>query len=378
MSGACPVSRERRSSMREREKFMRRAIELARQGIGYTSPNPLVGCVIVKEGKILSEGYHEKYGEFHAERNAILNSKEDVAGADLYVTLEPCCHQGKTPPCTDIIIESKIRRVYIGSMDPNPLVAGKGVRILKENGIEVRTGILEEECLKLNEVFFHYIQTGMPYVAMKYAMTLDGKIACHTGDSKWITGENARAYVQVLRKQYQAIMAGIGTVLKDDPMLNCRIEKGMDPLRVICDSHLRIPPESAIVKSAAKIPTIVFATDDSKSEKAKKLEAAGVEVCWQTGRDRVDLEEVLRTLGERKIDSVLAEGGGTLNASLLQEGLVDKVYAFLAPKLVGGEKAKGPVMGSGVAKMCDAVILKDTQIEQFGSDYCISGYIDRP
>lgn len=363
--------------MREKERYMRRAIELARQGAGYTSPNPLVGCVIVKDGKILSEGYHEKYGEFHAERNAILNSKEDVAGADLYVTLEPCCHQGKTPPCTDIIIESRIRRVYVGSMDPNPLVAGKGVQILKEQGIEVKTGILEEECLKLNEVFFHYIQTGIPYVVMKYAMTLDGKIACHTGDSKWVTGKSAREHVQILRKQYQAIMVGIGTVLKDDPMLNCRIEKGVDPLRVICDSHLQIPLESAIVKSAAKIPTIVFATDDSKSEKARQLEAAGVEVCWQTGRDRVDLEEVLRTLGEKKIDSVLVEGGGTLNASLLQEGLVDKVYAFLAPKLIGGEKAKGPVMGSGIAKMCDAIVLKDTQIEPFGSDYCISGYIDK-
>ncbi|MCI8992869.1 MAG: bifunctional diaminohydroxyphosphoribosylaminopyrimidine deaminase/5-amino-6-(5-phosphoribosylamino)uracil reductase RibD [Eubacterium sp.] len=361
--------------MRAKEKYMRRAIELARLGTGYTSPNPLVGCVIVKEDKILSEGYHEKYGEYHAERNAILRSTEDVTGADLYVTLEPCCHQGKTPPCADIIIKSGIRRVYIGSMDPNPLVAGKGVRILKEHGIEVKTGVLEEECQKLNEVFFHYIKTGLPYVVMKYAMTLDGKIACHTGDSKWVTGEEARRNVQMLRKKYQAIMVGIGTVLKDDPMLNCRIEKGVDPLRVICDSHLRIPLMSAIVKSAAEIPTVVFATDDSQSDKAKQLEAAGVEVCWQTGRDRVDLDELFKTLGERKIDSVLVEGGGTLNASLLQEGLVHKVYAFLAPKLVGGEKAKGPVMGNGIAKMCAAIVLKDTQIEQVGSDYCISGYI---
>ncbi|MDO4735086.1 MAG: bifunctional diaminohydroxyphosphoribosylaminopyrimidine deaminase/5-amino-6-(5-phosphoribosylamino)uracil reductase RibD, partial [Lachnospiraceae bacterium] len=241
------------------EQYMKRAIELAEKGRGYTSPNPIVGCVVVKDGRIISEGYHERYGEFHAERNALLRCKEDTEGADLYVTLEPCCHQGKTPPCTDIIIEKKIGRVFVGSMDPNPLVAGKGVQILKGAGIAVETGILEKECLKMNEIFFHFITTKTPFVLSKFAMSMDGKIASESGDSKWVTGEEARAEVHLLRKYYSAIMVGIGTVLADDPMLNCRVEEGVDPIRVICDSSLRIPLDSKIVQTAKEIPTIVAA-----------------------------------------------------------------------------------------------------------------------
>ena len=267
--------------METKEKYMRRALELAAMGEGRTSPNPMVGCVVVKDGRIISEGYHEKYGEYHAERNALLRCKEDPAGADLYVTLEPCCHQGKTPPCTDIIIEKKIGRVFVGSLDSNPLVAGRGVAILRDSGIKVETGILEEECLKLNEVFYHYISTGTPFVAAKYAMSADGRIACASGDSKWITGEAARRQVHMLRKRYSGILVGIGTVLADDPMLNCREEEGVDPVRIICDSNLRIPMDSQIVKTAGEIPTIVAAAErtlyEAKGRRSRKREAALLE-----------------------------------------------------------------------------------------------------
>ena len=218
------VPAERRIRMTEAEQYMQQALDLAKTAMGHTSPNPMVGCVVVKNGKLVASGCHERYGEFHAERNALTRCKEDLTGADLYVTLEPCCHQGKTPPCTDIIIERKIGRVFVGALDPNPKVDGGGIKILREHGIEVITGILEQECLALNEIFFHYITTGLPYVAMKYAMTLDGKIASANGDSKWVTGEKAREHVHFLRKKYSAILAGIDTVLADDPLLNCRIQ----------------------------------------------------------------------------------------------------------------------------------------------------------
>ena len=222
------------------EKYMRRAIELAKKGSGHVNPNPLVGAVIVRDGEIIGEGYHECYGQLHAERNAIANAKKrgnSLEGSTIYVTLEPCCHYGKTPPCTEAIIEEKIARVVVGSDDPNPLVSGKGFQMLREKGIEVIPHFLKEECDAMNHVFFHYIRTGIPYVAMKYAMTMDGKIACYTGDSKWVTGEESRAHVQTLRNHYKGIMAGIGTVLADDPMLNCRIEGGRDPIRIIADSQ---------------------------------------------------------------------------------------------------------------------------------------------
>lgn len=364
----------------DKEYYMKRAIELAKCGEGYTSPNPMVGCVIVKDGKIISEGYHEKYGEYHAERNALLKCGEEARGAEAYVTLEPCCHYGKTPPCTEIIIEKGIRKVYVGSMDTNPLVGGKGVRILKEHGIEVETGILEEECRRLNEVFFHYIETGMPYLVMKYAMTLDGKIACATGDSKWVTGEAARAHVHTLRKRYKGIMAGIGTVLADDPLLNCRIENGVDPVRIICDSSLRIPMESQLVRSAKDIPLIIacrenLVSDEKRRDKIKALEQAGATVLTTTGGIGVNLKDLLKQLGERKIDSILLEGGGTLNASAIESGLVNKVYAYIAGKMVGGMDARSPIEGMGIEKMRDAISLKDMKIDMLDGDFCISGYV---
>lgn len=357
------------------QDYMKRALELAKKGAGHTSPNPMVGCVVVKDGRIVTEGYHERYGEFHAERNALTRCEEDLTGAEMYVTLEPCCHQGNTPPCTDIIIERGIGKVYVGSMDPNPKVAGKGVKILQEHGIEVETGVLEKECLALNEIFFHYITTGIPYVAMKYAMTLDGKIASCTGDSKWVTGEKARHHVHELRKQYSAILAGIGTVLADDPMLNCRIEEGVDPVRVVCDSSLRIPLSSQLVKTAGDIPVIVaYAKENPEKEKA--LLQAGVELI-SAGRDgRVDLAVLMRELGKRKIDSVLVEGGGAIHGSLLKSGLVQKIYCYLAPKLIGGREASSPVEGDGFPRMKDALPVTEIEILSLGEDICISGRVE--
>ena len=364
----------------DKEQYMRRAIELAKQGEGHTSPNPMVGCVVVKDGEIISEGYHEKYGEYHAERNALLKCGEEARGAELYVTLEPCCHYGKTPPCTEIIMEKGIKKVYVGSMDNNPLVGGKGVQILRDHGIEVETGILEAECRAMNEVFFHFMETKRPYVIMKYAMTLDGKIACATGDSKWVTGEEARRYVHHLRKKYMGIMAGIGTVLEDDPMLNCRIEDGVDPIRIICDSELRIPLDCQLVETAKDIPLIVACREDliceeSQKEKAEALQKAGTTIIATSGTNGVNLEELLEKLGEQGIDSILLECGGTLNASMLEAGLVDKVYAHIAGKLVGGKDAKSPVEGVGIAYMKDAVQLCDMQVEKIGEDICISGHV---
>ena len=366
--------------MQKKEEYMRRALELARKGEGHTSPNPMVGCVVVKDGRIISEGYHEKYGEFHAERNALTRCTEDTAGADLYVTLEPCCHQGKTPPCTDIIIEKKIARVFVGSMDSNPLVAGKGVQILRDHGIYVETGILDAECRKLNEVFYHYIATKTPFVVMKYAMTLDGKIACATGDSKWVTGEIARTQVHRMRGRYRGIMVGIGTVLADDPMLNCRVEGGVDPVRIICDSNLHIPTESQIVKTASDIETIVACSQEAleserKQEKIRRLKEAGSQIIGTEGAHGVNLVELMKKLGGQNIDSILLEGGGTLNASALEDGIVNKVYAYIAGTLIGGMDARSPVEGMGIDRMADAITLQNMEIEKLGDDFCIVGYV---
>lgn len=350
------------------KSYMRRAIQLAKNGLGYTNPNPLVGAVIVKDGRIIGEGYHARCGGLHAERNAFANCTEDPAGADLYVTLEPCCHQGRTPPCTEIILEKGIRRVIIGSRDPNPKVSGKGAALLRSHGIEVIEDYLREECDTLNPIFFHYITQKMPYVAVKYAMTADGKIATVTGASQWITGEEARAHVHTLRHRYRGILVGIGTVLADDPLLNCRIENGRDPVRIICDSHLRLPLESQICKTAKDIQTIV-AYVEGDAEKIAALEACGITL-WQMPQRKghVALRPLMEKLAEVEIDSVLAEGGGQIHFSLLEEGLAQKVYAYIAPKIFGGGSAKTPVGGTGVSLPADAFLLKQTGLQTFGED----------
>ncbi|MGI6721114.1 MAG: bifunctional diaminohydroxyphosphoribosylaminopyrimidine deaminase/5-amino-6-(5-phosphoribosylamino)uracil reductase RibD [Anaerovoracaceae bacterium] len=352
-------------------EFMERALQLAVKGRGYTNPNPVVGAVIVKDGRIIGEGYHEKYGELHAERNALANCTEDPAGADMYVTLEPCCHYGKTPPCTEAIIEKKIGHVYVGSSDPNPLVAGKGIRILRDAGIEVTENVMKEKCDDINRVFFHYISSGMPYVTLKYAMTADGKIATYSGKSKWITGEEARRDVHRLRHENAVIMAGIGTVLADDPMLNCRLEGGIDPVRVICDSALRIPMDSRLVETAHDIRTVIATCSGSgiRSNKTAFLEKAGCEIFHSKAMgDKVDLLELMKWLGDEKLDSVLIEGGGQLAWSALEAGLVDRVMAYTAPKIFGGSQAKTPVEGSGFEAPDEAVHMKVRDISRLGDD----------
>ena len=359
------------------ETYMRRALELAEKGAGWVSPNPLVGAVIVKDEEIIGEGYHERYGQLHAERNALAHCTKSPKGATIYVTLEPCCHHGKQPPCTDALLAAGIRRVVIGSKDPNPLVHGKGIRILREHGVEVTEHVLEKECDVENEVFFHYMQTKLPFVILKYAMTLDGKIATYTGASRWVTGEAARAHVHRMRNRYRAIMVGVGTVLADDPMLTCRLkgtENGANPVRIICDSTLRTTLESQIVRSAKEIPTILATCNRQEAMHMPYIEA-GCKILVTPEKDgHVDLSDLMRQLGQLGIDSVILEGGGTLNWSALQAGIVQKVQAYVAPKLFGGTEAKTPVEGQGFQTPADAVELTRTKITALGLDWLIEGY----
>lgn len=356
------------------QDYMLRAIELAKRGEGWTNPNPMVGAVIVKEGRIIGEGYHERCGELHAERNAIASLTESAEGATLYVTLEPCCHYGKTPPCTEAILEQKIKKVVIGSRDPNPKVSGKGAKILREAGVTVVEDFMREECDELNPVFFHYITSKRPYVVMKYAMTLDGKIATKTGASKWITGEAARMEVQHMRHRYMGIMVGIGTVLADDPMLNVRIEGLKSPIRIICDSKLRIPLDSQIVKSAREYRTIVaYAEEKDTTEKKENLEAQGVETFYCPDKNgQIDLVHLMEYLGSETIDSILLEGGGTLNDSALRAGIVQEIQAFVAPKIFGGVKSQTPVEGIGVNEPSEAVELQWKDFCKIGEDIKIT------
>ncbi|QBQ64201.1 bifunctional diaminohydroxyphosphoribosylaminopyrimidine deaminase/5-amino-6-(5-phosphoribosylamino)uracil reductase RibD [Actinobacillus indolicus] len=358
--------------------FMARAIELAELGRGWTNPNPLVGCVIVKDGNIVAEGYHQRYGEWHAERNAILHCQEDLSGATAYVTLEPCCHHGRTPPCSDLLIERGIKTIVIGSSDPNPLVAGKGVAQLRQAGIEVIENVMKAECDALNPIFFHYIQTKRPYVLMKYAMTADGKIATATGESKWITGEQARANVQCTRHQYSAIMVGVDTVLADNPMLNSRMPNAKQPVRIVCDSQLRTPLDCQLVQTA-KIYRTIIATVSDDLQKIAQFQPLGVEVLVCKAKDkRIDLADLLQKLGEQGIDSLLLEGGSSLNFSALNAGIVNRVHCYIAPKLVGGVTAKTPIGGEGIGVLANAVQLKNAKISQIGEDLLIDYEVGTP
>ncbi len=350
------------------EKYMRYAIELAKKGVGAVNPNPLVGAVIVKDGRIIGEGYHKKYGGLHAEREAFANLTEDVEGADMYVTLEPCCHHGKQPPCVEAIVEHKIKRVYVGSDDPNLLVSGKGYEYLREHGIEVHTHILKDECDALNDIFFHYITTKTPYVIMKYAMTMDGKIAAYTGESKWISNETSRHNSQELRNRCSGIMVGIGTVFADDPMLTCRLENGHNPVRIICDTKLRIPMDSNIVKTAGEFRTIVAAGESLKgkiNDKYNELIKKGVEVIFVEEEDgEINLKMLMNKLGELEIDSIIIEGGGTLNYSAIKAKIVNEVMIYMAPKILGGKDAPTAVEGGGfeTPDLAAKFKLKDTEL----------------
>lgn len=380
------------------EKYMREAIKLAIKGGGYTNPNPKVGAVIVKNDKIIGRGYHQRFGTLHAERNALADCKEEPRGATLYVTLEPCCHFGKTPPCTEAVIASGIKRVVAGSSDPNPLVAGKGFKILEDAGIEVKSGVLEKECEDINKAFFKHFKTGLPYVTLKYAMTLDGKIATATGESQWITGKKARSDVHKKRALNMAVLTGIGTVLRDDPMLTVRDAEGISPIRVICDTDLRTPLDSNIMKTAAynkdaitksntvviddleyRVPRTIIATSVSDPDKIKPYEDLGAKVITvsKDGNGRADISEVMKKLGDDGIDSVWIEAGGHICWSIVESGLADSACVYIAPKILGGEKALSPVGGEGFSYLSDCLKLTHTTVRACGSDILVEGDIKK-
>ncbi|NLL77780.1 MAG: bifunctional diaminohydroxyphosphoribosylaminopyrimidine deaminase/5-amino-6-(5-phosphoribosylamino)uracil reductase RibD [Clostridiales bacterium] len=357
------------------EIYMKLALEYAQKGCGWVNPNPMVGAVIVKDDRIIGAGYHHRYGGTHAERNALSSCTESPQGATLYVTLEPCCHMGKTPPCTGAIIESGIRRVVIGSFDENPLVKGKGVQILQKHKIEVTVGILQQECDKLNEVFFHFIRNKTPYVVLKYAMTMDRKIAARTGKSKWITGEAARERVQWDRHRYSGLMVGVDTILTDNPLLTCRLPDCKSPIRIICDTQLRTPLQAKVVQTAKQYGTIL-ATCCTDDKKVRVYTEAGCEVLIVPQQDtHIDLRKLMNILGEKNMDSILVEGGGTLHWSAIKSGIVNKVQAYIAPKLFGGADAKTPIGGMGIEDPGEAFRLSPPSITMLGEDILLESQV---
>jgi len=351
-------------------KMMKRALSLARRGSGKTSPNPAVGCVIVRDGTIVGEGWHRKAGTPHAEIHALHAAGELARGADLYVTLEPCSHFGKTPPCAEALIKAGPARVFIGMIDPNPLVAGRGAAALRRAGIAVETGILEAECRALNEPFIKHVTTGMPFVTLKSALTLDGKTATSGGDSRWITSAAARRLVHRLRSRTDAVMTGSGTLLADDPQLTVRMVRGRSPLRIVVDSSLQTPVDCALMSEAATVPVII-ATAGGHGAKAARLAAKGAEVlrCGQAD-GQVDLAALLKILGSRGIQSILLEGGERLCGEMLRQGLIDRFLFFFAPKIVGG-MGKGLFAGSGAALMQDAAQLAIRKVSRVGDDILV-------
>ncbi|MGI6216866.1 MAG: bifunctional diaminohydroxyphosphoribosylaminopyrimidine deaminase/5-amino-6-(5-phosphoribosylamino)uracil reductase RibD [Coriobacteriales bacterium] len=365
------------------KQYMARALELAERGMGFTSPNPMVGAVIVKDGRVIGEGWHEKFGELHAERNALANCTDSPEGATIYVSLEPCCHYGKTPPCTEALVEAGISRVVIGSSDPNPLVAGKGIEYLREHGITVEGNLLEEQALALNEPFFHFITTGKPLVVLKYAMTMDGKIATRTGESRWITGEEARERVHRDRMRYASIMVGVGTVITDDPMLTSHIDGGHDPIRIVCDTMLRTSLDSKLVQSARDVRTII-ATCQESEEAIRPYEEMGCQILQlpevpvdYAGRSgRVDLKVLVEELGKMNIDSVMIEGGATLAWSALDAQIIDKVQTYIAPKFFGGADAPSPVSGEGISHPDECVRLVNSKMQRIGEDFLIESEVE--
>lgn len=360
------------------EKYMRLAMQLAGNAIGRTSPNPLVGAVIVKDNRVVGCGWHRKAGTPHAEVHALNQAGELAQGADVYVTLEPCAHYGKTPPCAKALVEAKVKNVYGGLLDVNPKVAGKGFKILEDAGIHVEYGFLQDELRKQNEVFFKWIEHKKPFIVLKAAMTLDGKIATATGQSKWITNETSRAYGYKLRDIYDGIMVGINTVIEDNPMLTARVDGGKNPIRIIVDSNLKIDINANVVQDKSA-KTIVATTDKADKDKILKLQAQDVDVIVvdKDENDKVDIEKLLDILGQKNICSILVEGGATLNGSFVAKKLVDKVYFFIAPKIIGGKEAKTPVAGTGILNLQEALTLKDIQIEKLEEDILIIGRVDK-
>lgn len=358
-------------------KYMARALQLALRGAGHTRPNPMVGAVLVKDGRIIGEGWHKQYGGPHAEVNAFASATEDPEGATLYVSLEPCSHYGKTPPCADLIIRKKVARVVAALEDPNPLVSGRGFRKLRANGIRVTVGVLAEEARHINDVFLTYVTRKRPFVLYKAAMSLDGKIACHTGESQWISSEKSREEVQRLRGILSGIMVGAGTVIADDPRLTCRMEEYENPARIIVDGKLRVPVESRIFHEPGR--NIILTTSEASPEKKKALENLGVEMIEADSEEpgKVDLKSAMLALGIKGIDGILLEGGPTLAASALEAGIIDAVRFYIAQKIIGGREAPSPFAGTGAAHMNEVVPLTDAVYGTSGDDLWIQAYIQR-
>jgi len=361
----------------EHEYYMRRAINLARKGLGHTSPNPMVGAVIVKDGSVISEDYHRKVGEYHAERLAIENAKEDVSGATLYVNLEPCCHHGRTLPCTDIIIKSGIKRVVAAITDPYPEVSGKGIEKLKESGVDVISGILEQPAFKLNEAYIKRVKTGFPFVIYKTAMTLDGKIALSNGESQWITSERSRKYSHFIRSRVDGILTGAKTVINDNPSLDVRLKKKFkNPVPIIFDGNLEIPLNRKLFQDVDKKGTIVFTRDHKDETKIKKLESIGIKVIKVPGKDQfIDLKEAMKIIGKSGMSSIMLECGGNLAYSMLEKVLIDKVYFFIAPKIFGGANSLTSFEGAGINNISDAFKIKNIKSRLIGTDFLIEGYV---
>jgi diaminohydroxyphosphoribosylaminopyrimidine deaminase/5-amino-6-(5-phosphoribosylamino)uracil reductase len=359
------------------EKFMALALALAERGKGRTSPNPMVGAVIVKSDKIVGQGHHKRAGLPHAEIAALKMAKERAKGGTLYVNLEPCCHYGRTPPCTDAVIESGIKRVVIGMRDPNPLVSGKGIRLLQRAGIEVVEGVLKDRSQKLNESYIKFMKTGMPFVLLKAGESLDGKIATAKGESRWITCKKSREFVHRLRNEYDAVMVGIHTIIKDNPSLTTRLErkKGRNPKRIIVDSSLRIPMNARVL-DVQDSETYIATTRDASEKKRRLLEKKGVHVLLiNKKKTRVNLRSLMQELGKKKITSVLIEGGGEVNFSALADGIVNRVMFFIAPLIIGGRESPSSVSGEGFSLLKNAVSLKNVEIRRLDRDVLVEASV---
>jgi diaminohydroxyphosphoribosylaminopyrimidine deaminase/5-amino-6-(5-phosphoribosylamino)uracil reductase len=358
--------------------YMRRALELAARARGRTSPNPMVGAVLVKDGVVVGEGFHAFAGSDHAEVIALHAAESAAAGATLYVSLEPCCHHGRTPPCADQIVQAKVARVVAACVDPNPAVNGKGIETLRAAGIAVDVGLLAEEAARLNEAFFTFIRLGRPFVILKAAASLDGKIATRTGDSRWITGETARQHVHQIRNEVDAVLVGIGTILRDDPLLTTRLGSPdqRDPARVIVDNLARLPLRAKVINRASTATTILAVSAMAPRARLEALEREGVQILVVPGSPRrVSLRNLMEALGKMDLLSVLIEGGAEINGSALQEGIVDKLLLFLAPLLIGGNATPTAVGGDGIETLSQATRVRNLRIERFGEDILIEGYL---
>ncbi len=361
------------------EKFMALALELAEKGRGRVEPNPMVGAVLVKGGNIVGTGYHQSFGGPHAEVHAIHEAGAGCKGATLYVSMEPCAHFGKTSPCTDAIIKAGIDRVVTAVIDPNPVTSGKGIQKLKDAGIHVAVGVMEAQSIRLNAPFFKLMQKGMPYIILKWAMSLDGKIATHTGDSRWITSEESRRYAHTVRGQVDGILVGIRTVVRDDPLLTCRIAGGRNPQRIIVDSNAALPLDSQLINTIHEGGIIVAVNEHAPRNRVEKLRQSGCRIIQtRDTHGRVGLPELCRRLGEMQMTNVLVEGGSGVITSMIQERLADKAMVFIAPIIIGGEAAPSPVQGKGIGNIHEALEIHDVSTKRFSNDLLVEGTLKYP